>query len=109
MSCSPRCWSRHLQNPESRTRVRFSPRPDSPGTTPRDCWGTLCRRQRSEQVDRPAVRIVDNGIAHTPEGVPWLEVALVTGVCEFTPGGIDLGRALTGEGEIGSVPPSRRG
>jgi predicted nucleotidyltransferase len=70
----------------SRWRV-CRPGPPFPGSaclgrhdTPRIAWGTLRRWQRSEQVDGPAVGIMDHGITHAPERIPGLKVAVVAGV-----------------------------
>jgi AraC-like DNA-binding protein len=55
------------------------------GTTPRSLAA-----ERGEQVDRPAIGIVDDRVAHPPERVPGRQVAFVAGVGELGVGGVDL-------------------
>jgi AraC-like DNA-binding protein len=65
-------------------------------------------RQRREQVDGGAVGVVDDGVAHAPEGVPGGEVALIARAGQVGVGRVDRGWSLAGEGQRGPVAAARR-
>ena len=83
----------------------------SAGAPPTVAAGRAVERAGSggEQVDRRAVGVVDDGVAHAPEGVPRLEVPLVAGPGQLGPGRVDLGGAVAGEGQGGAVAAGSAG
>lgn len=59
----------------------------------------LARGEHGEQVDRRAVRVVDDGVPHAPEGIPRGQVALVAGPGQLGVRRVDPGRAVAAEGQ----------
>ncbi len=79
------------------------------GTTPSGLLREVGGGELREQVDRRAVGVEDDGVAHPPEGVPRPEVSRIPGLGELRPGGVHLRRGVTGErqGDPMAAPPWR--
>ena len=69
------------------------------------CTGIVAKTLPSvrEEIDAVAVRVVNDGVALTPESVPGRLVALMVERHQLVVGTVDLGRGIQPEGQAHAV------